>query len=55
MGLMNNLGLFPDLLKKKKKERKNLSHSKLAVSSEFFGVKTSSLIGGLSRDNEDDH
>ena len=45
--------LRPDAAKKN--ERKNLSHSKLAVSSEFFGVKTSSLIGGLSRDNEDDH
>lgn len=51
MGLMNNLGLFPDLLKKKKR-KKNLSHSKLAVSPEFSGVKASSLIDGSSSNND---
>ena len=50
MELMNNLGLFPDLFKKKKK--KNLSHSKLAVSPEFSGVKASSLIDGSSSNND---
>ena len=49
MELMNNLGLFPDLFKKKKK---NLSHSKLAVSPEFSGVKASSLIDGSSSNND---
>ena len=48
MELMNNLGLFPDLFKKKK----NLSHSKLAVSPEFSGVKASSLIDGSSSNND---
>ena len=51
MELMNNLGLFPDLFKKKKK-RKKLSHSKLAVSPEFSGVKASSLTDGSSSNND---
>ena len=50
MELMNNLGLFPDLFKKKKK--KKLSHSKLAVSPEFSGVKASSLTDGSSSNND---